>query len=345
MKTLISFSVVLWLVIGLSLDASAAETVSALVQTQSLVRHNLSKTISSYGTVDVDPLNMESINFPRAGRVTRLLVSQGEEVSKDAPLLQFETSPQESANYEQARTSVDLAKVELTRVQNLLAQQLATKSQLAVAQKALYDAETGLSAQQKMETGIQSQVVTAPFNGIVSALLVSQGERMQAGASLLRLSRQDRLRIVLGIEPEDARKVRRGMMVELVPVFDRTQAAAGVVGAVSGMINPQTGLVDVLARLKSGQAVRLMPGMRMEGKITLVSLHGFAVPRQAVLSDDHGSYIFVVRKGLSHRINVKTGIETHGLVGIDGSFESDDRVVVMGNYELQEGMAVRETSK
>ena len=110
MKTLISFSAVLWLVIGLSLDASAAETVSALVQTQSLVRHNLSKTISSYGTVDVDPLNMESINFPRAGRVTRLLVSQGEEVSKDAPLLQVREPSTESANYEQARTSVDLAK-------------------------------------------------------------------------------------------------------------------------------------------------------------------------------------------------------------------------------------------
>ena len=345
MKTLLSLSAVLLLVIVPSPGASAADTVSALVRTEPLVRHELSKTISCYGTVDVDPLNTESINVPRAGQVTRLFVIQGEAVKKDAPLLEFETSPLESVNYVQARTSVDLAKGELTRVQSLLAQQLATRSQLAAAEKALHDAEAELSAQQKLGTGLQSQVLFAPFDGIVSALPVSQGERIQAGATALRLSRRDRLRVVLGVEPEDARKVKRGTIVELVPVFDRAQMAFGVVGTVSDMINPQTGLVDLFIRLKPAQAVRLMPGIRMEGRITLASRREFAVRRQAILTDEQGSYIFVVRNGHSHRINVKTGIEMRGLVGIEGTFESSDQVVVLGNYELQEGMAVREMPK
>ncbi len=344
MKTLFTLSTALLIVIGPSLNAAAADTVSALVQTEPLVQHELSKTISCYGTVDVDPLNTESINIPRAGQVTELLVSQGEAVKKDAPLLQFETSPRESVNYVQARTSVELAKGELARVQDLLAQQLATRSQLAAAEKTLHDAEAGLSAQQKLGTGLQSQVITAPFDGIVSALPVSQGERIQAGATALRLSRRDRLRVVLGIEPEDARKISRGLPVLLTSVFDRMQAA-GVVGTVSDMIDPQTGLVGLFVSLKSAQAVRLMPGIRMEGRITLTSRREFAVPRQAVLTDDQGPYIFVVRNGRSHRINVKPGIEIHGLLGIEGAFERNDRVVIVGNYELQEGMAVRETPK
>jgi membrane fusion protein, multidrug efflux system len=345
MKRLITLSAVLLIVMGFSLDATAADAVSALVQTQPLVRHELSETVSCYGSVVVDPLSTESINVPRAGRVTRLLVSQGEAVKEGAPLLQFETSPQESVNYDKASSSVELAKGELARVQNLLEQQLATRSQLATAEKALRDAKAEFSAQQKMGTGLQSQVITAPFDGIVSALLVSQGERIQADATALRLSRQDRLRVVLGIEPEDARKVKRGMAVELVPVFFRSQSASGVVRIVSGMINPQSGLIELLVKVKPGQAVRLMPGIRMEGRITLMNHQALAVPRQAILSDDQGSYIFVVRNKLAHRINVKTGIEAHGFVGIDGSFENSDRVVVVGNYELQEGMAVREASK
>ncbi len=325
--------------------AVLAGTTSTLVRTQPLVEQVLAETISGYGIVSIDPLNTESINFPRAGQVTRLLVGQGEVVKKDTPLLQLETSPQESVGYEQARSAVDLTRGELARVQNLLAQQLATRSQVANAQKTLQDAEAAFAAQQKLGTGTPSEIIRAPFDGIVSVVQIAQGERIQAGAPALQLSRIDRPRIVLGIEPEDARRVKRGMPVKLVPVFDSSQSAAGLVSTVNGMINPLTGLVDLLVALKPGQAVRLMPGTRIGGLITLNSRRKIAVPRQAVLTDDQGTYIFVVKNGLSHRINVKTGIETQGLVGIVGPFENSDRVVVVGNYELQEGMAVREALK
>ncbi len=336
---------VLAIISGAADYAISADTASALVRTQPLVQQVLAESISSYGIVSVDPLNTESINLPRAGRVTRLLVGQGEVVKKGTPLLQMETSPQESVNYEQARSAVDLAKGELARVQNLLTQQLATRSQLANAQKSLSDAEAALAAQEKLGTGTPSEIIRAPFHGIVNVVQLSQGDRIQAGAPAMQLSRIDRLRIVLGIEPEDARKVRRGMPVKLVPVFDNTRSAAGVVTTVNGMINPQTGLVDLLVVLKPGQAFRLMPGTRIQGLITLSSRRGFVVPRQAVLSDAKGPYIFVVRSGRAHRIDVRTKGESSGLVGISGSFEKQDRVVVLGNYELLEGMGVRETSR
>lgn len=342
MRTLMSLAVVLLILSGLSPETAAADRASALVRTEPLARHELSETITSFGEVNVDPLSTESINFPRAGQVTRLLVTRGEPVTKGVPLLEFETSPQENVAYEQARSGVDLAKADLGRVQSLFARQLATRSRLAAAEKALHDAEAALAAQEKLGTGLHRELITAPFDGIVSQLPVGRGERIQAGATALRLSRRDRLRVVLGIEPEDVQKVRRGMRVELFPVFDQRQRAAGRVGTVNGMINPQTGLVDLFVVLKPGRTARLMPGMPMEGRILLRSSRTFAVPRLAVLSDDQGPYIFIVRNGRARRINVKTGIETRDLVGISGPVESGDRVIVTGNYEVREGMSVRE---
>lgn len=345
MKNSLLLCAVLLIFFGSAEYALPADATSALVQTQPLMRQTLAETISSYGIVGVDPLNTESINLPRAGQVTRLLVSQGEVVKKDTPLLQMETSPQERVSYEQARSAVDLAKGELARVQNLLIQQLATRSQVANAQKALRDAEASLAAEEKRGTGAPSEIVRAPFDGIVSVVQISQGDRIQAGAPAMQLSRIDRPRIVLGIEPEDARKVKRGMPVKLVPVFDSTQSAAGVVSSVNGMINPQTGLVDLLVMFKPGQAFRLIPGIRIQGLITLSSRRGFVVPRQAILSDSQGAYIFVTRNGRAHRINVRTKGESNGLIGISGPFRKQDRVVVLGNYELREGMEVREAAK
>ncbi len=345
MRALLPLGAVILLVLGASVQTGAAETASVLVKTQPLARHVLSNTISGYGIVDIDPLGTENITIPRAGQVAQLLVSQGEAVKKGAGLLRFETGPQERVNYEQARTGADAAKGELARIQDLFSRQLATRSQVEAARKALHDAEAELSAQEKMGTDLPSQVLTAPFDGIVSALLVSQGERIQPGATALRLSRRDRLRVVLGVEPEDAPRIGRGMRVQLVPVFDGTRRTTGEVRTVSNMVDPQSGLVNVFIRLVRGRAGRLMPGTRMEGRIALISRRVFAVPRQAVLSDEQGSYIFVVRKGRGRRVNVRTGIEADGLVGIDGPVAAGDRVVVQGNYELREGMAVREESQ
>lgn len=325
--------------------AATEDTVSALVQTELLGRHELAETLSCYGTVSTDPVSAVNVNFPRAGQITRLLVSQGEVVKKGTPILQLETSPLDSASYAQAAASVDFARSELARVQSLEEQQLATKSQLANAQKALIDAEAALAAQQRLGTETKSELISAPFDGIVVALNITNGERIRAGATALQLARMDRSRVILGIEPEDIPRVKTGMPVHLTPVFNESLSASGTVNKIHGMINPQTRLIDVTVELEPRQAALLVPGTRVRGLITLNRVRVPAVPRQAVLRDDQGSYIFLVGNGRAHRVNVQTGTESHGLVGITGPFRKGERVVVMGNYELREGMAVREIVK
>ncbi len=341
MKKNLLFSLGVIIISGLFNYAAAADTVSALVQIQPLGRRELAETLLCYGTVSVDPVNVTSVNLPRAGQITRLLVSQGEVVKKGSPILQLETSPQGSVGYAQALSAADFARSELARVRSLAAQQLATKSQLANAQKAFIDAEAALSAQQRMGTGTKSEWIRAPFDGIVSALNAAQGERIQAGATALQLARLDRLRVILGIEPEDIQRVRPGMPVRLTPVFSEKLNASGTIEKIHGMINPQTRLVDVIVGLGTEQAARLVPGIRIRGLITLNRRKEFAVPRQAVLRDAGGPYIFVVRNGRARRINVQTGAESNGAVGITGPFSKGEKVVVLGNYELRDGMAVR----
>ncbi len=321
---------------------AVAGDIVAPVQTQPLSQHDLVETLTGYGMVSINPVGVVNINFPRAGQVMQLLVTQGQVVKRGMPILQFDTSPMNSVSYAQALSEVNFARSELKRVQGLVEQQLATQSQLARAQKALSDAEAALAAQHKLGTGIKHELIKTPFDGIVSALNVAPGERIQAGTSALQLARLDTLRVLLGIEPEDINKVKAGMAVLLTPVFNTEQSIEGVVREVHGMINPQTQLVDVAVSLNAKQGVHLIPAMRVRGVIILNHQRGFAVPRQAVLRDAQGAYIFVVRHGRACRINVETGIESSGFVGIAGPFKKDDRVVSLGNYELQDGMAVQE---
>jgi outer membrane protein TolC len=100
--------------------------------------------------------------------------------------------------------------------------------------------------------------------------------------------------------------------------------------------------IDALVVLPAQSASLLVPGMRVKGTIQVGEHKAWAVPRQAVLTDDQGAYIFPVSQGRARRVNVTKGQESQILVAISGAMDTNLPVVVLGNYELQDGMKVRE---
>jgi hypothetical protein len=83
--------------------------------------------------------------------------------------------------------------------------------------------------------------------------------------------------------------------------------------------------------------------MQVRGTIALDSKESWVVPRSAVLRDEQGSFLFQVRDGHARRVPVTVAIESGNTVAVSGALDSSLKVVVSGNYELQDGMTVRET--
>jgi membrane fusion protein (multidrug efflux system) len=319
-------------------SALAAEQTSVQVETVALKQQSMADTLSGYGVVSPDTRSLQNVNLPRPGQILTLWVSVGQVVKKGTPLLAFSTGADAALNYQQARQAVDFAQSEVARNEQLLSQQLATQSQLAAAKKALADAQAALHTQEEIGAGRTVERVAAPFDGVVVALQAAQGDRLTAGAPVLQLARASGQRVLLGVEPDEAARVRPGMAVSVVPVFNTKHTVPGRVAQVTGMINPQTQFVDVLVEV-SGSG--LMPGTRVRAEIQLSRRAAWVVPRSAVLHDAHGAYLFQVREGKARRVDVQTGLERDGLIAVQGAFNADEPVVSLGNYELQDGMAVR----
>ncbi|EPR43087.1 efflux transporter, RND family, MFP subunit [Desulfovibrio sp. X2] len=318
---------------------------SVLVKTAALTRKSVESTLSAYGQVLLDPRQTAAVSFPRKGTVERLMVAQGQMVRKGAPLASFRSAPEELAAFRQAQLGVDYAGRDLERVRRMLGQHLATTADLATAEKTLEDARSALKAQRSRGTGTPSEVVRAPFDGIVSQVAVKQGDIVPAGGLVLQIGRNSGLRAVLGVEPEDVSMVADGMEVRITPVFDHDRPVEGRIAAVYGIINPQTRLVDVVVALSSGGA-GMVPGMQVRGKIVLGTTRSFVVPRSAVLRDADGKAgLFQVKDGHAVHVPVTCGVETDGEVAVSGSLDPALPVVVSGNYELRDGTAVREEGR
>ena len=316
---------------------------SALVVTQPVKQQDMPLTISAYGDIDAGP--PESLSFAQAGRLARLAVLPGQSVHRGDVIAMLDSDPAATAAYAQAANAQAFAQRELARNRDLLALQLATQSQVDAAERQLQDAQAALAAQAKLGGAQVSLQLKAPFDAVVASIAVAQGERLAAGAVIAQLGRRDTPRVLLQVEPSLSNQLRAGMAVTLTPLQGDATPFAASIAQVQNTIDPKTQMVGAVVPLNPAKTAGLLAGMRVSAVIELGRRRAWSVPRQAVLSDAQGPYLFQVAQGKAHRVNVCTLVETSAAYGVDGALAAAQPVVVQGNYELAEGMAVREAGK
>jgi RND family efflux transporter MFP subunit len=314
---------------------------SVLIETAVPREQVLKHTAQGYGTVATSEDAVVGVSFLHPGQISRLRVRPGEVVKAGEVLLELSTDPSATLGYQTAVAALDFAKRDLARTKTLLAQHLATNAQLAAAQKAVEDAMVAVETQRKLGNDRNTEVITAPFNGYVTTLTVALGDRVQPSTTVLKLAPTDRVQVTVGLEPEDAARVQTGMAAEIVPVFTPESRLSGVVRGATGTINPATKRLDVWVEVATAEQ-ELVPGTAVSVQIVLEQHTGWVVPRNAVLRDGKGDYIFQVTGNKAERVPVKIGIETDKYTEIVGPIDTKHPIVTVGNYELQDGMAVRE---
>lgn len=332
---------------------------SVLVTTETPHQGSLPRTLTAYGTVQAAPGGgSQTLSVLRTGQVTEVLVAPGHAVHRGQKLLVISAGPAALAAYKQAVDAVKLATSTRTHTAQLLAQHLATKDQLAQADKAAADAQSTLNALNQGGGegggGSAEQTLTAPSDGVVSNVAVAPGARIAAGTPLLTLARSGRFVASVGIEPAQRDLVTAGQSARVESLYGGG-AEQGSVLSVGAMLDPTTRLVPVLidppqkdpsagrqGGSDAGLGIGLLPGAPVRVVVQVGSMQGWIVPRDAVLTDAKGPYVFQVTGGKAVRVDVQIVGKSGNTTVITGALDLKHALVVSGNYQLQDGAAVRE---
>lgn len=315
---------------------------SVLVTTAAPASQTFHDTIQAWGSAASDPHRATTISLGHGGQVIRLAVAAGQPVQRGQALLHIAPDPAARNSYLQAQSAMDLASGELRRTEQMAAQHLATQSQLAAARKALDDAKAGLEAQRALGGGTTEETITAAADGVVTALNVNLGDRFQAGASLLAFAPSQALVARVGVQPDEGMRLKPGMPVEVRSVYGSGEVLHGRLEVVGRAIDAQTHLLPLQVSLPPEAGNALVAGGAVQAIIDTNAYVAWALPRDAVLSDDKGNYIFVVDHDHAKRLAVSLKQADGDMVGVQGPLDAAMRVIVTGNYELDDGDAVRE---
>ena len=198
--------------------------------------------------------------------------------------------------------------------------------------------------------------VTAPFDGIVSAHLVSVGELVGVSSptQLATIVALDPIYVNFNVNEQDVLRIRedarrRGMTVNEIrqmPIEIGLQTETGYphkgkLDYVSPSINQSTGTLAVRGVLSNPDRV-LLPGMFVRIRVPYDEQNSaLLVPDAALGSDQAGRYVLVVNAdNLVEQRKVQTGPLDGGLRVIESGLKGDDRVVVAGLLRAIPGQKV-----
>jgi len=340
-------------IFGISLLASLGANVtlgqtvdrpSVAVKLAQIQEQQVSETLFSYGELVPDPDQIVNISLDRPGFINRIWVRQGQRIKKGERLGEVKTLPEAHMQFLQAQTAVDFAQRDVTRKQGMLADQLITKADVDAALMVLRDATSTLDAMRARGLHKATEILRAPRDGIIIQLDVAQGQRVAAGSNLMILATERHLIARLGIEPEDLEKVKAGAPVTITPVFMAHKKIESHIRDIHAMINPSTHLVEILVPIPEKNVDRLILGSKIIGHIRLSQRTVLVVPRSAVLETGKAkSYLFRAEQGKAKYIEVETGVDAGEFIEVSGDIRKGDQIVILGNYQLQDGMMIRET--
>src|SRR5487761_1365591 len=155
------------LIAGALTQASWADTAakpSVLVETEMPRKATVPDIVTAYGSAAPALDGGMTLSVPRDGRVEAIAITLGEMVHAGERLLDFAASAATTNAYHQAANAFALAETNRAHSAQLVAQQLATNSDLAAADKSLADAEATLAAWRGEGAARPRETITAPFD-------------------------------------------------------------------------------------------------------------------------------------------------------------------------------------
>lgn len=326
---------------GNSAQPDQAPTPKVLVGLQTMTRGSATDWLTAYGSAAPSINGSQTISVPQPGQVSRLGVAPGAAVHAGQMLVVFTTAPSSVSVYKQAVTTLATAQRQQGTTAQLLTQQLATRDQLAQADKAVADAEAAIAALKSEGAGQAVRTLAAPFNGVVTNIAVAQGDRTQPGVPLLTIARTGDIIATVGVDASDRARVHDGQRARIAKLNGGAPIPGRVI-RVDAVLNLKTRLIDVDLTFPANA---LLPNEALRGEIAVGQVGGWLVPHRAVVTAGGPTRIYQEVGGKAHAVPVRLLLAGDTVDVVDGKADPNRRLIVEGAYQVADGDAVRWVSR
>lgn len=308
-------------------------------------------TVKANGHLKVLPQGEASVASPMGANITRILVKEGQQVSKGQVLavLSHPDLLDLQSRYLAASSRMTYVSSEYQRQKQLYAQKIGTGKdfqQIASEYRQL-KGELRVTARQLSLLGINPAsirkgatvttiAIKSPINGTVETVNAQLGQYADPQSALFTIINSSNVYADVLVYENDLAKVRVGA---LVTVSSRTidGKTEGKVASIGHIFDGQNRAVHVRIALGTRQRA-MVPGAYVTAAIQYGGVRRLAAPTDAVATDGDRSYVFLAGKkhgkAIFKPVEVKTGQTTNGFIEIVSGLDAKKKIAIKGAYIL-----------
>ena len=284
------------------------------------------------------------------GQVISVLVEPGQWVRAGQVMAVIDRSVQvqqqssQAAQVQVARANADLAQANLDRALRLVDKGFISKADVdrlraardsAAAQVGVAGAQLGVLQAQSRRLN-----VVAPAAGLVLERRVEPGQVVSAGSGMLfRLAKGGEMELRALLGQADLAQIAPGVTARVTPVGS-ANVYTGQVWQRAPVIDPQSR--QGVARIALAYAPDLPPGGFASAEIKSGTVVAPMLPESAILSDNKGSYVYVVGPNNKvQRRDIKLGLVTDQGIAVVSGLDGSERIVLRAGGFLSQGETIK----
>lgn len=269
-----------------------------------------------------------------AGTVIEVPFSKGDRVEPGDILARLDSTRAEAA-LAQAKEQRTNARREFDNAAQLFERGVATNDRLSDARAALAVAEADVAS---AEEAIGNLVVEAPFAGRIEALPASEGEYVQAGATISRIVDNDPLTVAIQVPQQALSRIREGQSAKVSFITGQTrEGRVSFVGAAAAA-ETRTFLTEIEVANPGGE---VPAGISAQVTIPTGEAKAHRVAPSIISLDEAGQIgLKTVEDGrvVFHPVQiVKTEIDSVWVTGLD----DEATLITLGQGFVRDGEDVR----
>lgn len=318
-----------------SSQANKSDKQAIPVEVASVKSGNIEALFSGTATLEVE--NEAEVVAKVGGVVANILAEEGTSVHVGQILAKLDD---ERLAVLVAQAEANLRKLEndFDRNKALFDRKLISAEEF---QGSKFEFESQKAAYELARLDLDYASIKAPINGVIAERRIKVGNMVLANQVTFKITGFDPLRAVIYVPEKEISKLSIGQIATLSVDALESEQFPGAIDMINPVVDPSSGTVKVTLGVRNPKG-RLKPGMFVRANV-IYDTHENAllIPKDAILSEDAESAVFVVEDSLVYRRVVQVGFSNKSHFEVNSGIKLGDIVVTAGQGSLKDSARVQ----
>ena len=314
-------------------QAAAEQTVKVKVQEIRAEAVNGEQGFS--GTIEES--SGASLSFASAGTIKRIYVDEGQMVRQGQLIAELDQTTMKNA-YTISKTSLEQAQDTYNRMKELHDAGSLPEMQWITVENQLKSA----TAQEAMaRKSLADTKLYAPFSGYIASKDAEIGQNTSPGMPVVRLVNIGNVKVKISVPEDDVQRIQKGSSMKIVVPALGNREFSGSVTERGVSADPRSRTYEVKATILNGDR-QLLPGMICQAFTNYMQgTTGVFIPANLVqLDSDNKTFVWVVNGDKAVKREIVISGETAQGAQVGGGLSSGDKLIVVGQQKVSNGMKV-----